>query len=72
MTFRVEFTSEADADLDRLFDFLLDRAETAEGAMRAYEAVEAIRTAANSHLATTPYSYRKACQRPTLRELIIP
>ena len=28
MTFSVEFTPEAEADLDRLFDFLLDRAET--------------------------------------------
>ena len=72
MTFKVEFTPEADADLDRLFDSLLDRAETVEEAMRAYEAVEAIRIAANSHLATTPYSYRKASQRPTLRELIVP
>jgi hypothetical protein len=49
MTFRVEFTPEAEADLDRLFDLLLDRAKTPEDAMRAYEAVEAIRTAANSH-----------------------
>lgn len=72
MTFRVEFTREADADLDRLFDFLLDRAETADEAMRAYEAIEAIRTVANSHLATMPYSYRKVGQRPTLRELIVP
>jgi plasmid stabilization system protein ParE len=69
MTFRVEFTPEADADLDRLFDFLLDRAETVQEAMRA---CEAIRTAAHSHLAITPYSYRKVGQRPTLRELIIP
>ena len=30
MTFKVEFTPEADADLDRLFDFLLERAQTAE------------------------------------------
>lgn len=72
MTFRVEFTPEADADLDRLFDFLLERAQTVEDAMRAYEAVEAIRTVANSHLSTTPYSYRKVGQRPTLRELIVP
>jgi plasmid stabilization system protein ParE len=72
MTFRVEFTPEADADLDRLFDFLLDRAKTVEDAMRAHEAVEAIRTAANSHLSITPYSYRKVGQRPTLRELIVP
>lgn len=72
MTFKVEFAPEADADLDRLFDFLLARAQTAEDAMRAYEAVEAIRTAANSHLSTTPYSYRRVGQRPTLRELIVP
>lgn len=72
MTFKVEFTPEADADLDRLFDFLLDRAKTMEDAVRAYEAVEAIRTAANSHLSITPYSFRKVDQRPTLRELIVP
>jgi plasmid stabilization system protein ParE len=72
MTFKVEFTPEADADLDRLFDFLLERAKTVEDAMRAYEAVEVIRTVATSHLSTTPYSYRKVGQRPTLRELIVP
>jgi plasmid stabilization system protein ParE len=72
VTFRVEFTLEAEADLDRLFDFLLAQAQTAEDAMRAHEAVEAIRLAANSHLSTTPYSYRKVGQRPTLRELIVP
>ena len=72
MTFRVEFTPEAQADLDRLFDFILDRAETWQDAMRAYEAVEAIRVAANSHLSSTPYSYRKVGSRPTLRELIVP
>lgn len=72
MTFKVEFTPEADADLNRLFDFLLDRAETVEDAMRAYQAVEALRTAANSHLAITPYSCRKVGPRSTLRELIVP
>lgn len=72
MTFKVEFTPEAEADLDRLFDFLLDSAQTAEETMRACEAVQAIRTATNSHLATTPYSYRKVGQRATLRELIVP
>ncbi len=72
MTFKVEFTHEADADLDRLFDFLLERAETVEDALRAYDAIAAIRTVADSHLSTTPYSYRKVGQRPTLRELIVP
>jgi plasmid stabilization system protein ParE len=72
MTFKVEFTPEADADLDRLFDFLLERAKTVEEAMRANDAVAVIRAVANSHLSTTPYSYRKVGQRPTLRELIVP
>lgn len=72
MTFRVEFTSEADEDLDRLFDFLLDQAQTSEEAMRTYDAVSAIREVAQRHLSITPYSYRKVGRRPTLRELIIP
>jgi len=32
MTFKFEFTAEADAALDRLFDFLLERARTVEEA----------------------------------------
>lgn len=72
MTFKVEFTPEAEADLDRLFDFLLDRSETVDDAMRAYQAIEALRAAADSHLSITPYSYRKVGVRPTLRELIVP
>ena len=72
MTFRVEFTPEADADLERLFDFLLERAQTVEEALRAHEAIEAVRAAATLHLTVTPYSYRKVGLRPTLRELIVP
>ncbi|MBK7061239.1 MAG: type II toxin-antitoxin system RelE/ParE family toxin [Rubrivivax sp.] len=72
MTFKVEFTPEAEADLNRLFDFLLYRAKTVEEAMRADEALELIRLVATSHLSTTPYSYRKVGARPTLRELIVP
>jgi hypothetical protein len=34
--------------------------------------VEAVRIAASSRLSTSPYSYRKVSQRPTLRELIGP
>lgn len=72
MTFKVEFTPAAVADLDRLFDFLPERAETVEEALRAYAAIAAIRTVAGSHLSTTPYSYRKVGPRTTLRELIVP
>jgi hypothetical protein len=55
-----------------LFDFLLEQAETVEKAAGGCETVEVIRTVANSHLTTTPYSHRKAGARPTLRELIVP
>lgn len=72
MSFRVRFTPEAEADLDRLFDFLLERAETAEDARRAFAAVAAIREVAERHLSITPYSYRRVGPRATLRELIVP
>ena len=56
----------------RLYDLLLERAETLEELDVADEAVRAIRQAASSHLSTSPYSYRKVGARSTLRELIIP
>ncbi|MFZ8307887.1 hypothetical protein ACO1LG_13715, partial [Staphylococcus aureus] len=58
--------------LGRLYDFLLDRAETLEELDLAEEAIQVIRQAALSHLSTTPYSYRKVGARSTLRELIVP
>jgi plasmid stabilization system protein ParE len=72
VTFEVRFSPEADEDLGRLLDFLLDRAATVDDLDRAAEAVEAIRSAVFSQLARTPYSFRKAGTRSTLRELIIP
>ena len=72
MSYAVEFTQSAEDDLVRLYDFLLDRAETLEELDVADEAVNVIRQAALSHLSTTPYSYRKVGVRSTLRELIIP
>jgi plasmid stabilization system protein ParE len=72
MSYAVEFTKGAEDDLVRLYDFLLDRAQTLEDLDVADEAVKVIRQAALSHLSTTPYSYRKVGARSTLRELIIP
>jgi plasmid stabilization system protein ParE len=72
MTFEVRSSATADDDLARLFDFLLDRAETVEDLDFAQAAIEAVRAAAMSHLAATPYSFRKAGKSPTRRELIIP
>jgi len=68
----VRFSAEADDDLVRLFDFMLDRAETIEDLDAAQAAIEAVRSAALNQLAATPYSFRKSGKSSTRRELIIP
>lgn len=72
MTFAVELSPAAEADLERLFDFLLDRAESAEDLDRAQAAIDAVRATAQHRLAVTPFSFRKAARNPAQRELIIP
>jgi plasmid stabilization system protein ParE len=72
MSFDVLFTPEANDDLARLFDFLLDRAETLEDLELANTAIEAIRSTLVNQLAASPYSFRKAGLRSTRRELINP
>lgn len=72
MSFVVELSPTAEADLERLVDFLLDQAETSEGLDRAQAAIDAVRAAAQYRLAATPFSFRKAAQNPAQRELIIP
>lgn len=72
MRFEVLFSAAADDDLARLFDFLLDRAETLADLDLAEAVVDAVRAAVLNQLAATPYSFRKAGMSPTRRELIIP
>ncbi len=72
MSFVVELSPTAEADLERLFDFLLDRAATSEDLDRAQAAIDSIRATAHHRLAITPFSFRKAAQSPAQRELIIP
>ena len=72
MIFVVELSPAAETDLERLFDFLLDRSETTEDLDRAQAAIDAIRATAQHRLAITPFSFRKAAQNPAQRELIIP
>jgi plasmid stabilization system protein ParE len=70
VTFRVRFTREAEEDLVRLYDFILERDRT-DWAV-AERALEAIRHAI-SGLERSPFSYRKATgASPFLRELVIP
>jgi plasmid stabilization system protein ParE len=72
MSFVVELSPSAESDLERLFDFLLDQADTSEDLDRAQAAINAIRATAQHRLAITPFSFRKAAQSPAQRELIIP
>ena len=73
MNFRVRLTRGAEADLDRLFDFVLERELGRIGGdlELAAEALVAIR-AGVATLRTSPFTCRKAGQSPFLRELIIP
>jgi plasmid stabilization system protein ParE len=73
VTFRVRLTRDAEADLDRLFDFLLDRELNRDGGDLALpsEATAALR-AGIATLKTSPFTCRKAAQSPFLRELIVP
>lgn len=72
MTFVVELSPTAEADLERLFEFLLVRAETTEDLDRAQAAIDAVRATVQQQLALTPFSFRKAAKSPAQRELIIP
>lgn len=72
MNFRVRLTREAEADLERLFDFVLERelARASGDLELAEQAIVAIR-AGIATLKASPFTCRKAGQSPFLRELII-
>ena len=73
MTFRVRLTRGAQADLERLFDFVLERELGRVGGdlELAEQALVAIR-AGIATLKSSPFTCRKAGTNPFLRELIIP
>lgn len=73
MSFRVRLTREAKADLDRLFDFVLERELARDGGdlTLAEQALVAI-GAGLATLKASPFTCRKAGQSPFLRELVIP
>ena len=73
MTFRVRLTREAQDDLERLFDYVLERELSRPGGdlELAERALAAIRAGVET-LKTSPFTCRKAGQSPFLRELLIP
>jgi len=70
VTYKVRFTEDAEADLVRLYEFILERDD---GDWQvADRALEAIKSGVRS-LELSPFSFRKsAANNPFLRELIIP
>lgn len=72
MSFRLRFTREALEDLERLYDFVLERELQRGGDLAVAErALEAIETGLAT-LSFSPFTCRKAGQDPFIRELVIP
>jgi plasmid stabilization system protein ParE len=73
VSFRVRLTRDAEADVQRLFDFILERELSRDGGdLRLPEqAIDALR-AGIATLKASPFTCRKAAQSPFLRELVIP
>jgi len=70
--FIVRYTDSAREDLIRLFDFLLERAQTVEDLDAAQQTLDTLASEIETRLGRSPFIYRKAGQSPFLRELIIP
>ncbi len=73
MTFRVRLTRDAESDLDRLFDFLVERELARDGG--DLDLPEQAMVALHAGIATlksSPFTCRKAGDSPLLRELIVP
>lgn len=73
MTFKVRLTQATEADVDRLFDFLVQREPACDGGnLDLPERAIAAWRAGIGTLQPSPFTGRKAGNSPFLRELIIP
>ena len=70
--FDVRYTPGARDDVLRLFDFLLERAQSAQDLDYAQHAIDALAEAVERQLSRTPFIFRKSGDSPFLRELINP
>lgn len=72
MTFKVRYTREAAHDLERLFDFVLERELARDGDLElAGQALQAIAKGVET-LSFSPFTCRKVGVDPFVRELVIP
>lgn len=73
MSFRVRLTRDAEADLERLFDFMLERELARDaGDLRLPQRAISASRAGIATLKSSPFTCRKAARSPFLRELVIP
>ena len=63
--FNVRYTPAARDDVLRLFDFLLERAQTAQDLDYAQHAIDALAEAVERQLSRTPFIYRKSNWKTT-------
>ena len=72
MSYQIRFTQHATDDLERLYDFLIERELSRGGDLAvADRALDAIRSAITV-LSFSPFTCRKAGDDPFIRELVIP
>jgi plasmid stabilization system protein ParE len=73
VSFRVRLTRDAEADLERLFDFVVERElERPGGDLELAEQALVASRAGVATLKSSPFTCRKAGQSPFPRELIVP
>ena len=72
MTFKVRLTRDAESDLERLFDFLVERELARDGDLYLPDQAMVALWAGIATLMSSPFTCRKAGDSPFLRELIIP
>ena len=72
MTFKVRLTRDAESDLERLFDFLVERELARDGDLYLPDQAMVALRAGIATLKSSPFTCRKAGDSPFLRELIIP
>jgi plasmid stabilization system protein ParE len=72
VTFKVRLTRDAESDLERLFDFLVERELARDGDLYLPDQAMVALRAGIATLKSSPFTCRKAGDSPFLRELIIP
>lgn len=72
MSYHIRFTHQATDDLERLYDFIIERELSRGGDLAVAErALHAIKSAI-AMLSFSPFTCRKAGKDPFVRELVIP